>query len=393
MNDSEKIKEELVRERRKLRLRIAELEVTEQKHKLTEKALHESEKRFNDVAENALASIWEVNLKGQYTYVSPVVEKILGYKPEEVIGKHFCDLFHPEDKDALRETAFNVFGEKLPFRELVNRNIHKDGHTVWLSTSGMPMLNAEGELVGYRGADSDITARKHAEDALKETSERIKRFAYSVSHDLKNPALVLNMLAKRLSDKYREKLDEKGREYCKSILEVSQDVMTLVDNINFFITAKETPQDIAPIELKDVCAAVKKEFSHRLEAREITWYETENMPEISADRIAFVRMLRNFVDNALKYGGDGLSEIHIGYSDTTDHHIISVRDNGVGLEEKDMGDVFDLFKRKLTSKGVSGSGLGLSIVREIAEKFNGRVWAEPGKDCGVTFFVSISKRL
>lgn len=393
MNDENKTRDELLNELKELRLRVAALEASEKRHRLTERALHESEKRFNDVAENALEWIWEVDLTGRYTYVSPVVENILGYKPEELIGHHFYDLFHPDDRDELKELAFNVFSQKLPFRELVNRNIHKQGHTVWLSTSGMPILDEHGALAGYRGADSDITARKQAEDALKATSEQIKRFAYSISHDLKNPSLVLNMLAKKLSDKYGDLLDQKGREYCSSILEVSEEVMSLVDNINFFITAKETPQDITRIDMKDICTTVKKEFSGRLKARGIKWSETGYMPVIYADRISFLRILRNFVDNALKYGGETLSEIYIGYSETDDHHILSVKDDGIGLTEADIGDVFDLFKRKATAKGVSGSGLGLAIVKEIAEKFNGRVWAEPGKECGVTFFVSISKRL
>jgi PAS domain S-box-containing protein len=92
------------------------------------------------------------------------VEKILGYKPEEIVGvKHFYELFHPEDRKKPRKMAFAVFAKKKPFREFINRNIHKNGKTVWLSTSGMPILDEKGKLLGYRGADTDITERKRAE--------------------------------------------------------------------------------------------------------------------------------------------------------------------------------------------------------------------------------------
>jgi len=140
-----------------------------------EAALRESEKRFSQVAENALEWIWEVDADGLYTYASPVVEKILGYKSDEIVGKkHFYDLFHPEDREQNTEAAFAVFAKEHPFREFVNRNVHKSGKTVWLSTSGVPTLDQQGQLLGYRGADTDITDRRLSEVALRESEERFK---------------------------------------------------------------------------------------------------------------------------------------------------------------------------------------------------------------------------
>jgi PAS domain S-box-containing protein len=139
--------------------------------KRAEEALQELEERFRQVAENAQEWIWEVDSNGLYTYASPVVEKILGYKPEEMVGtKHFYDLFHPEDREALKKSAFEVFAQKQSFRELMNRNVHKNDKTVWLSTSGVPILDKKGNLLGYRGADIDITERKRAEEAIRQAS-------------------------------------------------------------------------------------------------------------------------------------------------------------------------------------------------------------------------------
>jgi PAS domain S-box-containing protein len=143
--------------------------------KRAEESLRKSEERFQQVAENAHELIWEVDAQGLYTYVSPIVEKILGYKAEQVVGeKHFYDLFHPENREELKGAAFKVFAEKQPFREFINRNVHKDGRTVWLSTSGIPILDETGSLLGYRGADIDITGRKKAEEALRESEERYR---------------------------------------------------------------------------------------------------------------------------------------------------------------------------------------------------------------------------
>jgi PAS domain S-box-containing protein len=137
--------------------------------KEAEDALRESNKRFTDIVENALEWIWEVDARGKYTYASPVVEQILGYKPEEVVEKHFYDLFHPDDREVLKKVTLAAFAEKQPFHQFLNRNIRKNGEIVWLSTSGVPILDEEGTLLGYRGADVDITERKQAEDALRES--------------------------------------------------------------------------------------------------------------------------------------------------------------------------------------------------------------------------------
>jgi len=126
-----------------------------------EEALRRSEERFRQVAENAQDWIWEVDANGLYTYASPGVTKILGYKPEEVVGKkHFYDLFHPENREEIKKEAFNVFTDKQSFREFLNRNIHKNGKVVWLSTSGVPIIDENNNLIGYRGADTDITERR-----------------------------------------------------------------------------------------------------------------------------------------------------------------------------------------------------------------------------------------
>ncbi len=97
--------------------------------------LKDNEERFQQVAENSQVWIWEVDSNGLYTFSNPAVEKILGYKPEEIIGKkHFYDFFLPEEKEKSKQTALSIFHQKQSFRDFINRNIHKSGNIVWLST-------------------------------------------------------------------------------------------------------------------------------------------------------------------------------------------------------------------------------------------------------------------
>ncbi len=175
MKDEEKTKEQFINELLELRQRIAELEKSEIKRKEVEKALQHSEERFRQVAESSGEFIWEVDINGLYTYANPVVEEILGYKPDELIGKkHFYNFFHPDVMDTLKKAAFEVIAKKEVFRNFVNPNVHKNGNTVILETSGSPVIDDKGTLLGYRGSDRNVTERKKAEDTLRESEEKYR---------------------------------------------------------------------------------------------------------------------------------------------------------------------------------------------------------------------------
>ncbi len=180
--------------------------------KKAEEGLRESEERFKQVAESAGEWIWEVDANGLYTYSSPVVEKILGFTPAEVVGKkYFYEFFTPDEKAALKEKAFDTFHRKEAFRDFINSNIHKNGNIVILETNGMPILDGEGNLIGYRGVDTDITERKQAEEkilsAAKEWSETFDSMADGVSiHGMDFEIQNLNETLCRMLGKQKEEL-------------------------------------------------------------------------------------------------------------------------------------------------------------------------------------------
>jgi PAS domain S-box-containing protein len=143
------------------------------KLKQAEEKILVNEKRFEQVVDCSGVWVWEVDNEGLFTYVSSTVETILGYKPEEVIGKkHFYDLFAPNVKAELKKAAFEIYSTKISFRNLENSNLHKDGHIVVFETSGISMLDSHGNFIGYRGANRDITERMVAENELKNSEIR-----------------------------------------------------------------------------------------------------------------------------------------------------------------------------------------------------------------------------
>ncbi|MGQ9682402.1 MAG: PAS domain S-box protein [Anaerolineae bacterium] len=131
--------------------------------KRAEEALRASEARFRDLVEATSDWVWEVDAEGRYTYASPRVRLLLGYEPEEVVGKTPFDLMHPEEAERVGAIFADICRRGVPFSGLENTNLHKDGRLVILETSGVPVFNDSGDLLGYRGIDRDITVRKQAE--------------------------------------------------------------------------------------------------------------------------------------------------------------------------------------------------------------------------------------
>ena len=136
-----------------------------------EEALRQSEKRYRALVETTSDWVWEVDADCIYTFASPNVEEILGYRPDEIVGKSPFDFMPPEE----RERVARLFGELVPTRApivaLENVNLHKDGRTVVLETNGVAAHDESGEFIGYRGMDRDITQRTRVEQALRTTVE------------------------------------------------------------------------------------------------------------------------------------------------------------------------------------------------------------------------------
>ncbi len=140
-------------------------DITERKK--IEESLRLSEEKFRNLVEYSNDWIWEVNAEGVYTYASPLVKEILGYAPEEIIGKTPFDLM-PQDEAARIADIFKKISKKgEPIVNLENVNQHRDGRFIILETSGVPVFDGKGRLTHYRGVDRDITKRKQTEKLLK----------------------------------------------------------------------------------------------------------------------------------------------------------------------------------------------------------------------------------
>ena len=366
---------------------------------------------------------------GRVAFINPAGAELAGYRIEELIQKDFHQMVHHSRADGAPYPVhecpmFESLTTGAARRERDEVFWRKDGTNFPVAYSSTPILE-EGQIVGAVLTFRDITVRKvaleqlnkyrdHLEDLVKERTtelatanerltceieerkraeEALKLLAYSVAHDLKSPAIGIYGITKRLHKQFKDVLDDKGRNYCEQILKASGHIAALVEMINVYIVTKETRPLFEKINIREILTMIKDEFSSQLTIRGIEWFEPDSDIEIMGDRLSILRVFRNFVDNALKYGGERLSKIWIGHEETESSHIFSITDNGKGLKVVDAEKVFELFERHETSRGIEGAGLGLAIVKEIAKQHGGLVWVEPAAKKGTTFFTSISKNL
>lgn len=355
----------------------------------------------------------------------------LGLRKEDVIGKSAYDIFpkemaekyHGMDLELLNKPGEQAYEDTL---------LYADGKPHDVIVKKATFTNALGDLAGLVGVTVDITERKRAErelreahdqleirvrertaqlaraveelrmeiaerkrmeEALQESSEKLKLFAYSVMHDLKSPMMGISGLTGLLKRQYGGSLDERGKKYCEQILKATEHLAVLVEKINIYITAKELPLTIEEIDMQALFRDVEEEFSALLVSRGVKWVAADSVPSVRADRLSLHRVLRNLVDNALKYGGQGLSRIEIGYEETEGLHEFRVSDDGAGIKKENCEKIFRPFQRNANSKGTEGAGLGLAIVKEIIQRHGGDVWAQPAGDRGTTFHLTVSKNL
>jgi len=368
-----------------------------------QEALSVSEQRFSDVAVHVGEWIWEVDADGRYTYSSPMVEEILGYRSEEVLGKHFYDFFLDEEREELKAAAFQVFAGKQSFNAFLNRNRHRDGRVVTLETSGLPLLDAQGRLTGYRGADRDITNRVATQQRLvaaKAEAEEANRakstFLANMSHELRTPLNgVLGML-ELLGD---GRLDAAQREQLGLASESGRRLLRLIDQLLEYsrLESDQLPlrtQTFDPHELVGSVAATMRQAAENKGLR-FEVHCNRLMPHrLIGDPGHIGAVLEHLTNNAIKFTHQGHVRIEADYQASGEHagtlHL-NVLDTGIGLPEGPLERLFAEFTQAEdhAARRFGGTGLGLALCRRLVETMQGRIGAERRASGGALFWVSL----
>ena len=373
----------------------------EEKRKLTEGKLWESVERFRQVAEIAGEFIWEVNAEGFYTYVSPTVEKILGYTPEELVGKkHFYDLFVPSVREELMATASRVNAGRQSFRDFPNPNVSKSGKIVHLETSGAPVLDPAGNLLGYRGAAADVTGRKQAEVEIGQQRNELAHLSRvstmgvltsSLAHELNQPltAILNNAQA---GSRFMAAASPDLAEVRGALEDIAQDAKRAGEVIRQMraLVRKDEPH-LEPLDLNRVISDIVRLLHSDMLVRKVQ-IALELAPELrpaNGDNAQLQQVILNLVLNAFDAMKDSPDDKRAVIVRTRQPDAASIRvevsDVGTGISPERLANLFEPFR----SSKREGLGLGLSISRSIVEAHKGRLWAENNPDRGVTFYFSL----
>ncbi|MBF2025471.1 MAG: PAS domain S-box protein [Oscillatoriales cyanobacterium C42_A2020_001] len=153
---------------------ISETKQQEAERKRAEEQLRQSEQRFRDVSEAAGEYLWDIDANGVYTFVTDKTKQVKGYSPDELLGRALFEFMPPEDVAGVQQTLQTAVVQKSSFK-LQHRDITPDGEIVWEEVNGVPLLDAQGELIGFRGTGLSITERKQAEEALRQSEAELRQ--------------------------------------------------------------------------------------------------------------------------------------------------------------------------------------------------------------------------
>ncbi|UCD23592.1 MAG: PAS domain S-box protein [Gemmatimonadota bacterium] len=377
------------------------------RQKEVERALFHTQQLYRHLVETVEDWIWEVDIHGVYTYVSPRVVDILGYEPSEVIGNTPFDFMSAEEGGRVKRIFAECAAGKKRLAALENVCRRKDGTDVILETSGVPFYDADGNLAGYRGVDRDITARVRAEEARRDLEIQLQHsqkleslgvLAGGIAHDFNNILVaILGNADLALADTpenspTRENLLGIGTA-AKRAAELCKQMLAYAGRGRFVVE---------PVDL----SAVVEEMAHMLEVsitkRAVLEYHFEaGLPLIEADGAQLQQVVLNLITNASDAIGDGAGAIAVstgsiecdrdylegvygGRSMAEGKYVfLEVSDTGMGMDDETQQRIFEPF---FTTK-FTGRGLGLAATLGIVRGHNGTFHVRSKLGRGSTFTV------
>ncbi|MHC4365341.1 MAG: CBS domain-containing protein [Planctomycetota bacterium] len=401
-------------------------DITERK--LAEEKLSESEQKFRSLVETSSDWIWQVDANGIYTYSSPKTEELLGYKPEEVIGKKFSDF--AEEKEEVNRLFEQIRDLQKPFERFEKKCLHKDGHLVILESSGVPIYNPSGTVIGFQGIDRNITEWKKAEKHLKLAKEQAeqaqKRLEYvnkqlevsaeranllaqealsadqaksqflaNMSHEIRTPMNAIIGFCEVLSE---EKLTNQQKRHVDIVCESAKDLLQLINDILDFsrIEAGKLNLEIVDCSLEKLLAVIRSLMRPQAREKDLAFEirQSSQLPkEFRTDSVRLRQCLINLINNAIKFTETGHVYVNVQLHEIDGKPYIhfGIEDTGIGIPEEKQKLIFEKFMQADGSsiRSQNGTGLGLAITKQLAKLLGGELslTSEVGK--GSVFSLTI----
>ena len=232
--------------------------------------------------------------------------------------------------------------------------------------------------------------QRHSEELAeaKAALERSNQFAYVVSHDLKEPLRAVTGFSQLLRIHSQGKLDEQADQDVTMIVDGAARMDRLINDLLDYsrITKKEKP--LPPTDMNEVFELAMKNLQVAVEQSGAV-VTCRSLPTLVVNQSQLVSLIQNLIGNAIKYRSDSPPEIHVSAEQGDDGWLFSIRDNGIGIDQRHLDSVFEVFRTLQAKDKDSGTGIGLAICKKIVEVHGGRIWAESEPGNGSAFYFTI----
>jgi PAS domain S-box-containing protein len=330
-------------------------------------------------------AIFLMDTDGIITTWNAGVERNLGYRENEFIGKPVSMIFTPEDVARGAPEFERKVAEATGASPDERWHVRNDGSRIFVDGVLSAVRDEIGELVGYSKVMRDATRRKLTEDALERSNHDLSQFAYVVSHDLQAPLRSIAVYTELLTQ--RIPAGPEAEAYSGFIRQGVTQMQTLIRDLLRFAQFSDVKRSSAPVDMEKILAQAID--NHHVTIEETGAVVTHDpLPAVQGEETPLLQLMQNLIGNALKYRSARPPRIHISGSAQGPQWRFSVSDNGIGIKPEYRTQIFEPFKR-LHGEDKPGTGVGLAICKRIVEAMGGRIWVESEVGKGSTFYFTL----